>query len=153
MHAKLRAAELWHRYELSLPVDLKLVVSSLGLEVVTFPFQGRVKEAIIERVIGVRPGLTRPWFRWLVAHAVGHHMLHVGTSFYFSSWQWVNHAKAERQAEEFAAWFLGGPQGWRYDPAELGIPEEKAQLVWTITSGGDEVPLDLPEPDYGPFSS
>ncbi len=147
MHAKLRAAELWHRYELSLPVDLRLVVTNLGLEVVTFPFQGRVKEAIIEGVIGVRPGLTRPWFRWLVAHAVGHHMLHVGTSFYFSSWQWVNHAKAERQAEEFAAWLLGGPQGWRYAPGDLAIPAEKAQLVRTVTAGGNGAPLELQEPD------
>lgn len=147
MQAKLRAAELWHRCELSVPVDVKLVVTSLGLEVVTFPFQGRVKEAIIEGVIGVRPGLTRPWFRWLVAHAVGHHMLHVGTSFYFSSWQWVNHAKAERQAEEFAAWFMGGPQGWRYTPGDLAIPTEKAQLVRTITALGCEAPLGLQEPD------
>ena len=25
-------------------------------------------------------------------------------------WQWVNHAKTERQAEEFVAWLLGGPK-------------------------------------------
>lgn len=64
---------------------------------------------IVERVVGVQPGLSRPWFRWYVAHAIGHHMLHAGTSFYRESWQWVSRAKAERQAGEFAAWLLPGP--------------------------------------------
>ena len=74
-------------------------------------------------------------------------MLHVGTSFYFSSWQWVNHAKAERQAEEFAAWFLGGPQGWRHAPGDLVIPAEKAQLVRTVTAVGNGEPLELRDLD------
>ena len=110
-------------------MDLKRLVSELGLEVVEFPFRGRIKEVIIDGIIGVVPGLSRPRFRWYVAHAVGHHTTHVGTSFYLDTWQWVNHAKAERQAEEFAAWLLGGPEGWRWTPAELGIPKEKSHLL------------------------
>ena len=69
MHGKKKAAELWHDHDLRLPVDLKRLSLELGIEVVTFPFKGRVKEVIIEGVIGVRPGLSRGWFRWLVAHA------------------------------------------------------------------------------------
>jgi hypothetical protein len=114
-------------------VDLRRLAAELGLEVVSFPFAGRIKEVIIRRTIGVQPGLPRPWFRWYVAHAMGHHLMHVGTSFYLASWQWVNHAKAERQAEEFAAWLVGGPDGWGCAISDLGIPAEKLPLVQSLT--------------------
>ena len=120
---------MWERYDLRAPVDVKKLAKMLDLEVVTFPFRGRVKEAIIGRTIGVRPGLSLPWFRWYVAHAIGHHLMHVGTGFYLESWQWVNQAKAERQAEEFAAWVLAGPEGWDGPTSGLGIPREKAGFV------------------------
>jgi hypothetical protein len=132
LHARTLAARLWRTHELSIPVDLKGLAGYLGLEVVSFPFDGRIKEVIIGRTIGVQPGLSRPWFRWYVAHAIGHHLLHVGTSFYLESWQWVNHAKAERQAEEFAAWLVGGPDGWRRAASDVGIPADKLALVQRI---------------------
>ena len=136
LFGKVKAADLWHEHKLSVPVDLKRLSVELGLDVVAFPFQGRLKEVIIDGVIGVKPGLARSSFRWLVAHAIGHHMLHVGTSFYLESWQWVNHAKAEKQAEEFAAWLLGGPDGWQYTAKELGIPYDKFLLVRLLASQG-----------------
>ena len=134
MHGKARAAELWYRHQLRIPVDLKRLVAELSLEVITFPFHGRIREVIIDGVIGVRSGLPRPWFRWYVAHAIGHHVLHVGTSFYLDDWQWVNHAKAERQAEEFAAWLLSGPDGWRSTASEIGIPNEKLSLLRDLSN-------------------
>ena len=82
MYARDRAAELWERCDLRAPVDVRKLTRKLDLEVVTFPFRGRIKEAIIGRTIGVQPGLSRPWFRWYVAHAIGHHLMHVGTGFY-----------------------------------------------------------------------
>ena len=133
MHGKIRAAELWREHNLRTPVDLRALARALGLRVVEFPFSGRLKEVIIDGVIGVRPGLPRAEFRWLVAHATGHHLLHVGASFYLESWQWVNRAKAESQAEEFAAYLLGGPDGWRLSAPELGIPEAKFPLVAELT--------------------
>ena len=133
MHGSSKATDLWYRYRLGTPVDLRRLVGELGLEVITFPFRGRIKEMIIDGVIGVQSGLPRPWFRWYVAHAIGHHMLHVGTSFYLDSWQWVSHAKAERQAEEFAAWLLGGPDGWRLTASELGIPWVKFVILQSLT--------------------
>ena len=60
MHGMLAAADLWRLYDLRIPVDLRQIVDDLGLEVVYFPFHGRVKEMIIDGVIGVQPGLTRP---------------------------------------------------------------------------------------------
>lgn len=141
MYGRERAAKLWHQHRLSIPVDLRRLVAELGLEVTTFPFQGRVKEMIVNRVIGVQVGLPRPWFRWYVAHAIGHHLLHVGTSFYMESWQWVNHAKAERQAEEFAAWLLGGADGHRRAASELGIPYDKLLLVRNLSGQQLMLPL------------
>ena len=134
------AARIWREHNLRTPVDLRALTRSLGLRVVEFPFSGRLKEVIIDGVIGVRPGLPRAEFRWLVAHATGHHLLHVGASFYLESWQWVNRAKAERQAEEFAACLLGGPHGWRFTAQELAIPESKLPLVAELTR---EVPSPL----------
>ena len=140
---------------MTIPVDLRRLVRALGLEVITFPFRGRIKEMIIEGAIGVQPGLTRPWFRWYVAHAVGHHLLHVGTSFYLDCWQWVNHAKAERQAEEFAARLLGGPDGWRSSASELGIPNAKIPLLKSLgapslaAERGEELHSARPLETYG----
>ena len=125
MYARQKAEELWDRYDLALPVDLRTLADRLSVEVTTFPFRGRVQEMIVDGVIGVRPGLPRPWFRWYVAHAMGHHLLHVGGSFYLESWQWVSRAKAERQAEEFAFALLAGPDPHGWTARELGIPPEK----------------------------
>ncbi len=71
MRAKDAAAALWDQHTLSLPVDLKGLADAHGLEVVSFPFNGRIREIIIGRTIGVRHGVSRRWFRWYVAHAIG----------------------------------------------------------------------------------
>ena len=123
------AAEVWERHNLSVPVDLRALAGELGLQVVSFPFRGRLKEVIIGGTIGVQPGLPRPWFRWYVAHAIGHHLLHVGAGFYFQAWQWASFARAERQAEEFAAMLVAGAEGWRRGASTLGIPASKMPLV------------------------
>ena len=71
MHGRVKAMELWRRHELAVPVDLKRLAEELGLQVTTFPFRGRINEMIVGGVVGVRPGLSRPWFRWYIAHAIG----------------------------------------------------------------------------------
>ncbi len=118
------------------PADLTPLLDELGLQVVAWPFVGRVREVIVEGVIGIEERLSEPWRRWLTAHAVGHHMLHTGTSLYLESWQWVSRFKAERQAEEFAAGLLtpvGAPRlfGPRAASKRWGIPETKAE--WAIS--------------------
>ncbi len=134
MYGRAKALELWERGRLRAPVDLRSLVKELGLEVVSFPLPDRVKEVIIARTIAVHPALSRRWFRWCVAHAIGHHILHVGPSFYLESWQWVTRAKGERQAEEFAAWLMAGPAGGHRTAAELGIPSEKLELVRSVVT-------------------
>lgn len=39
MHGRLKAADLWERYRLSVPVDLRQLVAALDLDVVTFLFE------------------------------------------------------------------------------------------------------------------
>ena len=117
--------------------ELRPVLEHLGLEVEPWRFAGRVREVIVERTIGIDDRLSEPWVRWLTAHAVGHHLLHTGTSLYVESWQWVARLKAERQAEEFAAGLLaGGPAS---QAAGLGglasrcaIPAAKEALVRSL---------------------
>ena len=115
--------------------DLGLVLQSLGLEVVPWRFRGRLREVIFEGAIGIDESLPENWQRWLTAHAIGHHMLHTGTSLYLASWQWVNRVKAERQAEEFAAGLLLPADamvgvGEVRLAARCGVPREKAR--WAL---------------------
>ena len=49
MYGKSMALDLWDRYRLSVPVDLRRLTAELGLEVEMFPFGGRIKEVIIGR--------------------------------------------------------------------------------------------------------
>ena len=74
--------------------ELRPVLEHLDLEVEPWRFAGRVREVIVERTIGIDDRLSEPWVRWLTAHAVGHHLLHTGTSLYVESWQWVARLKA-----------------------------------------------------------
>ena len=119
------------------PIKLALLVERLGLETVRWRFGGRLREVIMDRVIGIDDRLPQPWVRWLTAHAIGHHLLHTGASFYLDSWQWVNRVKAERQAEEFAAGLLMPRDStWKaWGTAalarHLGIPEPKAAWSWS----------------------
>ena len=91
------------------PLDLAPLLERLDLEMLRWRFQGRLREVIIEGIIGIDERLPSPWVRWLTAHAIGHHLLHTGTWLYLDSWQWVATLKAERQAEEFAAGLLMPP--------------------------------------------
>lgn len=122
------ALRLWDRHGLAVPVDLKVLASTLGIEVVSFPFRGRLEEVIIDGTIGVRCGLDRRWFRWRVAHGIGHHQLHTGVRARDGGCAGCD-GKAERQAEEFAASLVAGPDGWSLTSAELAIPAEKLTLV------------------------
>ena len=131
MHALDRGRSLALSSGLEGPADLSPLLRTLGLEVVPWRFAGRVREVIIEGAIGIDDRLSPSWTRWLTAHAIGHRLLHTGTSLYLESWQWVNRVKAERQAEEFAAGLLLPTTpirfgGSRILAARCGIPEPKA---------------------------
>ncbi len=123
------------------PLDLAPLLDRLGLEAVRWRFRGRLREMIMEGIVGIDDRLPEPWVRWLTAHAIGHHLMHTGTWLNLRSWQWVDRVKAERQAEEFAAGlFEPRDSGSRaIGPAALarriGIPERKALWCWPYWAG------------------
>ena len=140
MHAFARGRSLARSSGLDAPADLSPLLQRLGLEVVPWRFEGRVREVIIEDAVGIDDRLPDAWVRWLTAHAVGHRLLHTGTSLYLESWQWVNRVKAERQAEEFAAGLLvpaaaGRLTGARTVAARYGIPASKAAWALGLLGG------------------
>ena len=131
--------DLAERHAIQPGGDLDPVLRGLGLEVVPWRFRGRLREVIFEGAIGIEESLPEDWRRWLTAHAVGHHMLHTGTSLYLASSQWVNRVKAERQAEEFAAGLLlplsaMNGVGEARLAARCGVPREKAR--WALEKFG-----------------
>ncbi|MBM3945702.1 MAG: ImmA/IrrE family metallo-endopeptidase [SAR202 cluster bacterium] len=139
LYAGRTALGLWQSHGLTTPVDLKALAATLGLKVVQFPFVGRIAEAVVQGVLALPPDLDKKWFRWRVAHAIGHYMMHVGTSYYVESEQWPGHEGAERQAEEFAAWLLAGPKGQGLSPEEALLPKEKWRFTLDYLGGVSEV--------------
>jgi len=132
-----RGRALAAEFNLDPPADLRRILESLAIKVIPWRVGGRIREVIIEGRIGIDDRLGGPWTRWLTAHALGHHLLHTGTSLYLESWQWVGKLKAERQAEEFAAGLLCvGDNAPVMTPRGLarraGIPEAKADLAIQI---------------------
>lgn len=137
MRAFERGRALALELDQEMPADLAPLLQRLGLETVPWRFSGRVREVIIDRVIGIDDRMSEPWTRWLTAHAIGHYLLHTGASFYLESWQWVDRSKAERQAEEFAAGLLLPPEsppliGQRLLSRHCGIPEAKAAYALSL---------------------
>ena len=88
--------------------DLYEVVRAEELSIARLDFGGaRFREFFVDGVIFLPlASASAPEERSHVAHALGHYFLHVGNQIWMrgmdSMWNW----KQERQAEEFAAWFL-----------------------------------------------
>ena len=88
--------------------DLHEVIRSEGLCIARLDFGGaRFREFYVNGVIFLPTDTdSEAEERSSLAHALGHHFLHVGNQIWMrrldSMWSW----KQERQAEEFAAWFL-----------------------------------------------
>ena len=88
--------------------DLREIMQAESVSVMRLDFGGaRFREFYVNGVIFL-PLETESEAeeRSSLAHALGHHLLHVGNQVWMrgldNMWSW----KQERQAEEFAAWFL-----------------------------------------------
>ena len=112
------------------------MVESQGLQVVSWDLEGEVQEVKFKTWIAVRRQAPEPWKRFLVAHAVGHHLLHAGNQLAFRRLMIGGDTKQERQADEFA-WYLltdelglarvaSGPGASGKVACNFGIPEEIA---------------------------
>lgn len=135
MQAAEKAKALHERHPgMSIPVDMEKIAETEGCKLVEWRFLSPVKEVKHGRWIGIAKGLDENERRYLVAHALGHHLLHCGNQLWFRDWQETSVVKQEKEADEFAAHLLipeneleklGKPAAWEI--AEyFGVPEEIA---------------------------
>ena len=128
--AQRRGGELRRELGLQGRVDAEAVADQLGLEVWMWRFRV-LQEMQVDNSIAVAERLDAPWRRWVVAHAIGHSLLHPGKPFWMYGRTLFGH-RFEREAEEFAGALLmdereaveqGLVHPW--EVAEyFGVPEE-----------------------------
>ena len=105
MKAEERARELLAHYPGPVPVDVEGIAEGEGLEVVEWRLHV-MEEMFLWPCIAVQRGLSQAWRRWVIAHALGHHLLHRGNQLWFRRHDDVMRRRQEVQAEQFAAWLL-----------------------------------------------
>jgi Zn-dependent peptidase ImmA (M78 family) len=100
-----RAYETRRRYRLNRPEDIDRVLEAENLLVIPFPLKGRVNEMMYLNRIALPLDFDRnsPMARELLAHALGHHLLHSGNQLYYHlHHDWIISRQMERQAWDFA---------------------------------------------------
>ena len=132
--AQREALKLRCKLKLSGRVDAEAVANMLDMEVVPWPLDVQ-EEMQMDRYIGVAERLDSRMRRWVIAHAIGHKLLHSGNHL------WIrDHTSLggiyEREAEDFARALLmdvdeamaeGLTELW--EVAEyFGVPVEMAWL-------------------------
>ncbi len=102
--AQERARQVRHRYRLTRPSDLERVLRAENMEVVRFPLAGRLLELTTYDYVAIQDTLQdQRSVHELLAHALGHYLLHVGNQLVFAfPGDSVPAAKLERQAWDFA---------------------------------------------------
>ena len=98
--AQRKAEQLRRKLGLHGRVDAEAVANMVGLEVVPWPLEVQ-EEMQMGLYIGVAERLDPRWRRWVIAHAIGHKLLHSGNHL------WIrDHTSLggiyEREAEDFA---------------------------------------------------
>jgi Zn-dependent peptidase ImmA (M78 family) len=123
-----RAHEIRRRYRFTRPCEIDRVLKAKNIQVVYFPLKGRVKEVIVLNFIGLPIELERHSCEEheLLAHALGHYLLHAGNQPFF-------HLDKKR----VVAWQMEH-QAWDF-AFELLIP--KAALARRLEKSGDEADL------------
>ena len=132
--AQRKAKELRRKLGLQGRVDAEEVANLLGLVVVPLSLAVQ-EEMLMDGYIGVARRLDSPWRRWVIAHAIGHRLLHPGN--HFRSRIHTDLAiPYEREAEDFALALLVDAEEARdegltdlWEVAEhFGVPEEMVVL-------------------------
>ena len=91
---------------LKFPLDMEWLVSVEGCELVIWPFLEPIKEVKQGRWIGIADGLALVEQRFLIAHALAHHLLHCGNQLTFWPWQDISRRRQENEADCCAAHIL-----------------------------------------------
>ena len=98
--AQQRGAALRQDLGLSGCIDAEAVAVSLGLEVHPWPLEV-LSELQVDGVVAVAKRLDPEWRRWVIAHAIGHWLLHPGNHLWLRKNTDVP-VRYEREAEDFA---------------------------------------------------
>jgi len=86
--------------------DLERIARELDLIVLEEELEGRLSEVYFGDAIVVRSDLPRAVKRELVAHAIGHHLMHAGNHLTLQGNTYSFGNYHEKQANVFAAWLL-----------------------------------------------
>ena len=141
--ARRRAGALRRTYGLRGRVDAEEVANALGLEVWLRDFEVQ-KEVQIEGHIAVARRLGPEWRRWVIAHAIGHRLMHPANHL-----EMRDHTELprpwEREAEEFAHVVLISEQEaldagfvYAWEVAEhFGVPAEVVRVQARLPENGD----------------
>lgn len=88
------------------PIDIESLAEAEGLEWVYWPFVDPVTEVKRGQWIGLAQGLSEPERRYLIAHALAHHLMHVGNQLAFHHQRQGLVSREESEADECAAHIL-----------------------------------------------
>ena len=129
-----KAVELRRDLRLHGEVDVEAVANFLGMEVVVWPLRV-LKEMVIGDFICVAMRLDSRWRRWVIAHAIGHRLMHPGNHTWIRFHTGLGH-RFEREAEEFArSLLLDATEAVDADLTEswemaehFGVPDELVRL-------------------------
>ena len=132
--AQRKAACLRRKLGLSGRVDAEEVANLLGLVVVPWPLDVQ-EEMQMGHYIGVADRLDARWRRWVIAHAIGHRLLHSGNHLWIRDHTSLG-SLYEREAEDFArALLVDAREAMEEGLSELwevaehfGVPEEMVVL-------------------------
>lgn len=132
--AQQKAMGLRRKLGLSGLVDAEAVANMLGMEVVPWPLEVQ-EEMQMGRYIAVAERLDGRWRRWVIAHAIGHRLLHSGNHLWIRDHTSLG-SLYEREAEDFARALLVDAQevmeeglSELWEVAEhFGVPEEMVVL-------------------------
>ena len=138
-----KGIELRKKLDLLGQVDAEAVANLLGLTVVPLTLEV-LQELTVDDCIGVAQRLNAAWRRWVIAHAIGHKVLHPGNHLWMRTHTCLA-TKIEREAEDFALAFLvslqeviGANLAGSSEIAEyFGVPEEMILIQAPLFTGCD----------------
>jgi Zn-dependent peptidase ImmA (M78 family) len=113
-------------------VQIEELATALGLEVIPWPLPLPMQEVKVGQFIAVSANPSPAWRRWVIAHAIGLHLLHSGVNTIWLQARTLLADRLERQAEDFAwgllvdeeeARRLGLREPWEI-AEHFGVPEE-----------------------------
>lgn len=110
-----KAKEITHKYGTRNPA---LIAKNMNISLVYLPFDeiyGMACSLGKHRFIGVNTGLDEPVQQLVIAHELGHFVLHPEGSFFFVLNQTMFYSKLEYQANMFAIGLCIGEEVARYD--------------------------------------